>query len=260
MIDLHYAPTPNGWKISIMLEELGLPYKVIPVNIRAGEQFKPEFLAISPNNRIPAIVDHAPADGGEPFSVFETGAILIYLADKTGRFLPADMRGRSNVIQWVMWQMSGLGPMLGQHGHFALYAPEKIPYAIERYRDEAARLYRRARYATRQDRRLCRGRRLFDRRHRLLSLDHDPQGARLHARRLSRTSSAGTPRCAHGRRCRPGLRSASSSRSRSTRRRGKNMFGQAAKEMAGRSNEIVIARSACANRSIGHRKLCIARE
>ena len=114
MIDLYYAPTPNGWKISIMLEELGLPYTVIPVNIRAGEQFKPEFLAISPNNRIPAIVDHAPADGGEPFSVFETGAILIYLAEKTGRLLPNDMRGRSRVVQWVMWQMGGLGPMLGQ--------------------------------------------------------------------------------------------------------------------------------------------------
>jgi GST-like protein len=142
MIDLHYAPTPNGWKISIMLEELGLPYTVIPVNIRAGEQFRPEFLAISPNNRIPAIVDHAPTGGGEAFSVFETGAILIYLAEKTGRFLPQDMRGRSGAIQWVMWQMSGLGPMLGQHGHFALYAAEKIPYAIERYRDEAARLYR----------------------------------------------------------------------------------------------------------------------
>jgi GST-like protein len=142
MIDLYYAPTPNGWKISIMLEEIGLPYRVIPVNIRAGEQFKPDFLAISPNNRIPAIVDGAPPDGGEPFSVFETGAILIYLADKTGRFLPTDMRGRSRVVQWVMWQMGGLGPMLGQHGHFALYAQEKIPYAIERYRDEAARLYR----------------------------------------------------------------------------------------------------------------------
>jgi GST-like protein len=142
MIDLYYAPTPNGWKISIMLEEIGLPYRVIPVNIRAGEQFKPDFLAISPNNRIPAIVDRAPPDGGEPFSVFETGAILIYLADKTGRFLPTDMRGRSRVVQWVMWQMGGLGPMLGQHGHFALYAQEKIPYAVERYRDEAARLYR----------------------------------------------------------------------------------------------------------------------
>jgi GSH-dependent disulfide-bond oxidoreductase len=142
MIDLHYAPTPNGWKISIMLEELGLPYKVIPVDIRAGDQFKPEFLAISPNNRIPAIVDHAPACGGGPFSVFETGAILIYLADKTGRFLPEETRARSIVLQWLMWQMSGLGPMLGQHGHFALYAQEKIPYAIQRYRDEAARLYR----------------------------------------------------------------------------------------------------------------------
>ena len=129
MIDLHYAPTPNGWKISIMLEELGLPYKVIPVDIRAGDQFKPEFLAISPNNRIPAIVDHAPADGGAPFSVFETGAILIYLADKTGTFLPQEMRARSRVIQWVMWQMAGLGPMMGQHGHFALYAAEKI-YSI----------------------------------------------------------------------------------------------------------------------------------
>src|SRR3979409_1572304 len=141
MIDLHYAPTPNGWKTSTMLDDLGLAYKVIPVNIRTGEQFRPEFLAISPNNRIPAIVDRAPADGETPFSVFETGAILIYLAAKTGRFLPQEMRARSNVIAWVMWQMSGLGPMLGQHGHFALYAPEKIPYAIERYRDEAARLY-----------------------------------------------------------------------------------------------------------------------
>jgi len=141
MIDLYYAPTPNGWKISIMLEELGIPYTVKPVNIRAGDQFKPEFLAISPNNRIPAIIDNEPPDGGEPLPVFETGAILFYLANKFGRFLPAEMRARMVVIQWVMWQMSGLGPMLGQHGHFALYAPEKIPYAIERYRDEAARLY-----------------------------------------------------------------------------------------------------------------------
>jgi glutathione S-transferase len=182
MIDLYYAPTPNGWKVSIMLEELGLPYNVIPVNIRAGDQFKPEFLAISPNNRIPAIIDRAPADGGEPFSVFETGAILIYLAEKTGRFLPKEARGRSIVTQWVMWQMGGLGPMLGQHGHFALYAPEKIPYAIERYRDEAARLYR-VLDTTRQDRGLRR-RRLFNRRHRLLSLDDDAQGARFYARRL----------------------------------------------------------------------------
>ncbi|MGB3864208.1 MAG: glutathione S-transferase N-terminal domain-containing protein [Xanthobacteraceae bacterium] len=141
MIDLHYAPTPNGWKITIMLEELGLPYKVIPVDIRAGEQFRPEFLAISPNNRIPAIVDHAPADGACPLPVFESGAILIYLAEKTGRLLPSDIRGRSRAIQWVMWQVGGLGPMLGQHGHFRLYADEKIPYAIDRYRREAARLY-----------------------------------------------------------------------------------------------------------------------
>ena len=116
MIDLYYAPTPNGWKISIMLEELGLPYDVKPVNIRTGEQFSPEFLAVSPNNRIPAIVDHAPADGGAPFSAFETGAILIYLAEKTGRFLASDLRGRSTTIQGVMWQMAGLGPMLDLDG------------------------------------------------------------------------------------------------------------------------------------------------
>src|SRR5260370_27472275 len=115
MIDLHYAPTPNGWKISCMLEELGLPYTVVPVNIRAGEQFKPEFLAISPNNRIPAIVDRLPADGGGPFSVFETGAILIYLAEKTARFLPADMRARSRVWPWVLWQLGGVRPVLCQH-------------------------------------------------------------------------------------------------------------------------------------------------
>jgi len=141
MIELYYAPTPNGWKLSIMLEELGLPYTVFPVNIREGEQFKPEFLAISPNNRIPAIIDRAPADGGEAIAMFETGAIMIYLAEKTGRFLPKDLRGRFSVMQWLMWQMGGLGPMLGQHGHFALYAADKIPYAIDRYRSEAARLY-----------------------------------------------------------------------------------------------------------------------
>ncbi len=141
MIDLYYAPTPNGWKISIMLEECGLDYNVKLVNIMAGEQFAPEFLAISPNNRIPAIVDHAPADGGGPLSVFETGAILIYLAEKTGRFLPHDLRGRTAVLEWLNWQMGGLGPMLGQHGHFKLYAPERIEYATMRYRNEALRLY-----------------------------------------------------------------------------------------------------------------------
>ncbi len=141
MIDLYYWPTPNGWKASIALEEMEFPYRVVPVNIGRGEQFAPEFLAISPNNRMPAIVDHEPGDGGEPLAVFESGAILVYLAEKSGRFLPADVRGRSDVLQWVMWQMGGLGPMLGQHGHFKLYAPEKVPYAIERYRNEAERLY-----------------------------------------------------------------------------------------------------------------------
>lgn len=141
MIDLHYWPTPNGWKISIMLEECGLPYTVHAVNIAAGDQFKPAFLSISPNNRIPAIVDHAPVDGGEPIAVFETGAILIYLAEKYGRFLPASLRERKTVLEWLMWQMGGLGPMLGQNGHFTLYAPEKIPYAIDRYAREARRLY-----------------------------------------------------------------------------------------------------------------------
>ena len=141
MIDLHYWPTPNGWKISIMLEECGLPYRMVPVNIARGEQFEPAFLAISPNNRMPAIVDHAPEGGGAAISVFESGAILQYLADKTGKFLPRDLRSRTVVLEWLMWQMGGLGPMLGQNGHFRLYAPEKVPYAIERYSREAQRLY-----------------------------------------------------------------------------------------------------------------------
>lgn len=141
LIDLHYWPTPNGWKISIALEELGLPHTVKPVNIGRGEQFTPEFLKLSPNGRMPAIVDHAPADGGEPISLFESGAILIYLAEKAGRLLPSEVRGRHAVISWVMWQMGGLGPMLGQHGHFRLYAQEKIAYAIERYERETRRLY-----------------------------------------------------------------------------------------------------------------------
>jgi len=141
MIDLYYWPTPNGWKISIMLEECGLPYRVVPVDIGRGEQFTPQFLAVSPNNRIPAIVDDDPAGGGAPVPVFETGAILLYLAEKTGRFLPGELRGRTAVMQWVMWQMGGLGPMAGQNGHFLLYAPEKIPYAIDRYGREVRRLY-----------------------------------------------------------------------------------------------------------------------
>lgn len=141
MIDLYYWPTPNGWKISIALEELGLPYTVRPVNIGRGAQFEPAFLAISPNNRIPALVDHDPPGGGAPFSSFETGAMLVYLAEKTGRLLPTDWRGRHTVLPWLMWQMGGLGPMLGQHGHFRLYATEKIPYAIDRYERETRRLY-----------------------------------------------------------------------------------------------------------------------
>lgn len=141
MIDLYYWTTPNGHKITMFLEETGLPYTVRPVNISAGEQFEPAFLAISPNNKIPAIVDDAPADGGAPLSVFESGAILQYLAEKTGRFLPTDLRARIEVVEWLFWQMGGLGPMLGQNHHFVQYAPEPLPYAIERYVKEAERLY-----------------------------------------------------------------------------------------------------------------------
>jgi GST-like protein len=140
MIDLYSWATPNGHKVHIMLEECGLPYRVHPVNISAGDQFKPDFLRISPNNKIPAIVD---ADGpdGKPISMFESGAILLYLAGKTGRFLPADTRGRYETLQWLMFQMAGVGPMLGQTHHFRIYAPEKIDYAINRYTNETRRLY-----------------------------------------------------------------------------------------------------------------------
>ncbi|MEE7546662.1 thiol:disulfide oxidoreductase [Xanthomonas sp. Kuri4-1] len=141
MIDLYYWPTPNGHKITLFLEEAGLEYTVKPVNIGAGEQFDPAFLAISPNNKMPAIVDHAPAAGGAPLSVFESGAILLYLAEKTGRFLPADPRGRVAALEWLFWQMAGLGPMTGQMGHFNVYAPEKIGYAIDRYGAEVRRLH-----------------------------------------------------------------------------------------------------------------------
>lgn len=141
MIELYYWTTPNGHKITIFLEETGLPYVIKPVDIGADQQFAPEFLAVSPNNRIPAIVDLEPADGGSPLSVFESGAILQYLGEKTGRFLPADLRGRTEVMQWLFWQMAGLGPMAGQNHHFSQYAPEKIPYAIERYVKETERLY-----------------------------------------------------------------------------------------------------------------------
>ena len=141
MLDLYYWTTPNGHKITIFLEEVGLPYKIIPVNIGAGEQFQPEFLQISPNNRIPAIVDHEPATKGAPISVFESGAILLYLAEKTGKLIPQDLRLRVEVLQWLFWQMAGLGPMAGQNHHFSNYAPEKIDYAINRYVNETGRLY-----------------------------------------------------------------------------------------------------------------------
>lgn len=141
MIDLHYWTTPNGHKITIFLEETGTPYKIIPVNIGKGEQFAREFLAVSPNNRIPAIVDHDPPDGGAPLPVFESGAILVYLAEKTGRFIPGDVRGRTDVMQWLFWQMGNLGPMSGQNNHFTHYAVDKIQYAMDRYRNEVNRLY-----------------------------------------------------------------------------------------------------------------------
>jgi GST-like protein len=141
MIDLYYWPTPNGHKVTMFLEETGLPHRIVPVDIGKGEQFKPEFLAISPNNRMPAIVDHQPLGGGTPLSVFESGAILLYLADKSEQFIPADLRGRTAVIEWLFWQVGGLGPMAGQNHHFSRYAPERIAYATERYVKETNRLY-----------------------------------------------------------------------------------------------------------------------
>ena len=141
MIDLYYWTTPNGHKVLIFLEEAGVPHRVLPVNISKGEQFAPDFLRIAPNNRIPAIVDTAPADGGAPISIFESGAILQYLAEKTGQFLSADVRGRVEVMQWLFWQMGGLGPMAGQNHHFVQYASQSIPYAMDRYVNETNRLY-----------------------------------------------------------------------------------------------------------------------
>ncbi len=141
MIHLYYWPTPNGHKITLFLEETGLPYEIHPVNIGKGDQFKPDFLKIAPHNRMPAIVDDDPPGGGAPVSVFESGAILVYLAEKTGKFLAKDLRGRFETLQWLFWQMGGLGPMAGQNHHFSQYAPEKIPYAIDRYVKETSRLY-----------------------------------------------------------------------------------------------------------------------
>ena len=141
MIDLYHWPTPNGHKITIFLEEAGLEHRIHPVDIGKGQQFKPDFLAIAPNNRIPAIIDQNPADGGAPVSLFESGAILLYLAEKTGKFIAPDLRGRAETLQWLFWQMGGLGPMAGQNGHFNIYAPEKVPYAMTRYTNETNRLY-----------------------------------------------------------------------------------------------------------------------
>jgi GST-like protein len=141
MIDLYYWTTPNGHKVTIFLEEAGLPYKIVPVNISKGEQFAADFLKISPNNRMPAIVDHEPDGLKAPISLFESGAILLYLAEKTGKFIAKDLAGRVEALQWLFWQMGGLGPMAGQNHHFSQYAPEKIPYAIDRYVRETARLY-----------------------------------------------------------------------------------------------------------------------
>jgi len=141
MIDLYTWSTPNGHKVTMFLEETGLPYRIFPVDIGKGEQFHEEFLAIAPNNRIPAIVDHTPVDGGPPLSLFESGAILLYLAEKSGRLQPSDARGRWEMTQWLMWQVAGLGPMAGQCSHFHNVAPEKIPYAITRYEQETTRLF-----------------------------------------------------------------------------------------------------------------------
>jgi GSH-dependent disulfide-bond oxidoreductase len=141
MIDLHYWPTPNGHKITLFLEESGTPYEIKPVNIGTGEQFKPDFLRIAPNNRMPAIVDTEPKGGGAPITLFESGAILVYLAEKTGKFLSTETTVRYDTLQWLFWQMGGLGPMAGQNHHFSVYAPEKIEYAIKRYVNETNRLY-----------------------------------------------------------------------------------------------------------------------
>ena len=141
MIDFYYWTTPNGHKVTLFLEEAGVDYNIKPINISKSEQFAPAFLKIAPNNRIPAILDHAPTGGGEPIGIFESGAILLYLADKTKKFIPQDLRGRNECLQWLFWQMGGLGPMAGQNHHFVQYAPEQLPYAIDRYVKETSRLY-----------------------------------------------------------------------------------------------------------------------
>jgi len=141
MIDLYFSPTPNGLKLKLFMEESGMPHRIVPVSLSRGEQFAPDFLQVSPNNKIPALVDHAPSDGGEPLALFESAALLVYLADKIGRYIATDLRGRALTLQWLFWQVGGLGPMGGQNGHFRAHAPEPVPYAIERYTRETQRLY-----------------------------------------------------------------------------------------------------------------------
>ncbi len=183
-IELYYWPTPNGWKITIMLEELGVPYEVKYVNIGRGEQFEPSFLKIAPNNRMPAIVDPEGPDG-QPISIFESGAILQYLGRKFGKFYPADERGRVEVEQWLFWQVGGLGPMAGQAHHFRQYAPEKLPYAIDRYTNEVQPALRRHEQAPGRPR--VPRRRLLDRRHGVYRLGHEPTRTRGRISTISRT-------------------------------------------------------------------------
>ena len=183
MIELFYWPTPNGHKITLFLEEAGLDYTISRVDIGKGDQFKPDFLKIAPNNRMPAIIDHKPADGGAPISIFESGAILWYLAEKTGKFLPTDTRGKVAVSEWLFWQMAGLGPMTGQYGHFATYAPEKIPYAIDRYTRERQRLLGVLDKQLKGPQ-IHHGRRIHHRRHGVLSVDRSIHQSTARSERL----------------------------------------------------------------------------
>jgi glutathione S-transferase len=190
MIDLHYATTPNGLKLKLFLEEAAIPYRGVLLSLSRGDQFRPEFTLLSPNNRIPAIVDHDPRGGGAPLTMFESGAIMLYLAEKTGRLIPTDTRGRSDVLQWLFWQMSALGPMAGQAGYFRVYAPQTVPFAIERYTQELARLYG------------VLDRRLADREYIAAGSSRSARGRR----RSAPTQGSRTSTRAAVRRSRPGLR------------------------------------------------------
>jgi GST-like protein len=194
MIDLYYWPTPNGHKITLFLEEAALDYRIHPIDISAGDQFKPEFLAFSPNNRMPAIIDNEPADGGEPVSVFESGAILLYLTEKVGQFLPTDIRGRKTVMEWLFWQVGGLGPMAGQNHHFGLYAPEKISLRDRSIRQGDQSALRGARSSVGEPR-VHSWRELHDRRYGLLSLDRSVEAATAEPRRFPKPSSLVRTHC-----------------------------------------------------------------